>query len=233
LREAVLLWPEVIVIENVLGMRQFPRVMETWRHLPHYYTTEFEMRGEAFTLQKKARLFLILHRQPFTFQHPEAYAQPFQRTLADYLDPPSDIPVAPYILRRLAGHYRDGAIVYHPEQASPVNLFTNYKRDRSNFLVQDMAVPAGVRPFSVREVARLHGFPESFQWRGSINSQYAQIIDSVMVPVAHAIGLALHDYFSAIPAMAPQPKPHGHRLVARHQSTQVTQLHMPLEEVNV
>lgn len=74
LREAVLLWPEIIVVENVLGMRKLPRVMETWRHLPLYHTTEFEVRGESFTLQKKARVFLILHRQAYTFKPLECYA---------------------------------------------------------------------------------------------------------------------------------------------------------------
>lgn len=213
LREAVLLWPEVIIIENVLGMRKFPRVMETWRSLPHYYSTEFEVRGEAFTLQRKSRLFLILHRQLFAFRHLEEYAQPSERlTLADYLDEQPNVQVAPYILNRLAGQYRDSAIVYQPGQRQPVNLFTNYKRDRSNFLVQDHA---GARPFSVREVARLHGFPEDFQFSGTLNSQYGQIIDSVMVPVAEAIGRALDDYFAAIPALAEQPKPQGHRIVAR------------------
>jgi DNA (cytosine-5)-methyltransferase 1 len=211
LREAVLLWPEVIVIENVLGMRKFPRVMETWRNLPHYHATEFEVHGESFTLQKKARLFLILHRQRFDFKPLESYAPPQPRLrLHDYLDEQADVPVAPYILKRLAGAYRDVPIVYEPGQHTPVNLFTNYKRDRSNFLLR---TASGVRPFSVREVARLHGFPESFHFAGSLNSQYAQIIDSVMVPVAQAVGLALNDYFAAIPGLAEQPKPHGHRVV--------------------
>lgn len=210
LREAVLLWPEVIVIENVLGMLKFPRVMELWRNLAHYHTTEFEVRGEAFTLQKKSRLFLILHRQAYQFRHIETYAQPEHKPLQGYLDQQSDVQVAPYILKRLEGAYRDRPIVYEPSQREPVNLFCNYKRDRSNFLVRD---GSGVRPFSVREVARLHGFAEDFQFRGSLNSQYGQIIDSVMVPVARAIGEALSDYFSAIPALAPQPRSHGHRKV--------------------
>lgn len=210
LREAVLLWPEVVVIENVLGMRKFPRVMETWRQLPHYHCTEFEVRGEMFTLQRKSRLFLILHRQAHSFQHLESYACKEHRTLGDYLDQQASVQVAPYVLKRMEGEYRDRPIVYEPGRTEPVNLFTNYKRDRSNFLVSHQGT---IRPFSVREVARLHGFPESFQFAGSMNSQYGQVIDSVMVPVARAIGAALDGYFAAIPGLAPQPKPHGHRKV--------------------
>jgi DNA (cytosine-5)-methyltransferase 1 len=170
--------------------------------------------GERFTLQKKARLFLILHRQPFNFKPLECYATPLQGVaLRDYLDAQTETSIPPYILKRIAGGYRDNAIIYDPDQRTPVNLFANYKRDRSNYLIRDSLHPAGVRPFSVREVARLHGFPEDFQFFGNVGSQYGQIIDSVMVPVACAIGLALDDYFSSISELVEQPKPHGHRIV--------------------
>lgn len=213
LREAVMLWPEVICIENVIGMRKFPRVMETWRNLAHYYTTEFELHGEDFTHQKKARVFLILHRQAFDFA-PIEPCTPQRTTLGEYLDPiPTAATVAPYILKRLNGAYRDNAIVYHPAQDTPVNLFANYKRDRSNYLIKDETVEAGARPFSVSEVARLHGFPEQFKFHGNLGAQYAQIIDSVMPPMAQALGQALNSYFDAIPGLAPQPKPLGYREV--------------------
>jgi DNA (cytosine-5)-methyltransferase 1 len=53
LREGVLLWPEVIAIENVIGMEKFPRVMETWRNLPGYFTTEFRLFWGRFHLATK------------------------------------------------------------------------------------------------------------------------------------------------------------------------------------
>src|SRR5882724_741947 len=182
LRETVLLWPEIIWIENVKGMRQFPRVMETWRGLPHYYCTELEMNGEDFTHQRKSRVFLILHRQAYDFPAFDTFLRPSPRTsLAHYLESPLATPgLAPYILKRLDGGYRDPAIIYDPQQCTPVNLFANYKRDRSNYLIKDPSVEEGVRPFTVREVARLHGFPDTFDFHGGLNSQYAQIIDAVM-----------------------------------------------------
>ena len=230
LREAVMLWPEVIIIENVLGMKKFPRVMETWRHLPQYHTTEFELHGEDFTHQRKSRIFLILHRQAYEFPSVERYMRPSPYTrLADYLDMNQSVPlIAPYIVRRLNGAYRDRAIVYHPDQQSPVNLFANYKRDRSNFLIQDDSVEAGARPFTVREVARLHGFPETFTLSGSLNSQYAQIIDAVMPPMAEVLGHALHGYFEAIDSLAPQPKALGYHKVSPYNKMSMTQLQMPL-----
>jgi DNA (cytosine-5)-methyltransferase 1 len=218
LREAIMLWPEVIWIENVKGMRQFPRVMETWRSLPHYYCTELELHGEDFTHQRKSRVFLILHRQAYDFPAFDTYIQPPTRTrLTEYLEPQMQIPLlAPYILKRIDGGYRDPAIIYDPQQHTPVNLFANYKRDRSNYLVKDATVTGGARPFTVREVARLHGFPDHFTFRGGLNSQYAQIIDAVMPPMAEAIGHALNGYFEAISSLAPQPQALGHRTASFH-----------------
>ena len=69
LREIVLHFPELIILENVLGMRKFKRVMETFQALPFYYCTECVLYGDDFSLQRKARSFLILHRQPFAFDN--------------------------------------------------------------------------------------------------------------------------------------------------------------------
>jgi len=226
LREAVIQWPEIIVIENVLGMRAFPRVMETWCNLAHYHTSEFVVNGEDFTLQRKARLFLILHRQPFQFKPLTEYLPTFavrgvatgraadgRTRLADYLDAEPDVANKPYILKRLNGEYQRLPNVYERDRTEPLPLTTNYKRDRSNHLVRDERFPGGVRPFAVEELARLHGYPEGYHFAGGINERYGQVIDSVMPPVAKAIGLALQAYFEAIPELGVQPKPLGHTQV--------------------
>jgi DNA (cytosine-5)-methyltransferase 1 len=237
LRNHVLLWPEVVLIENVVGMRKFEPVMELWRNIAHYYTTELTVWGHDFTMQRKTRVFLILHRQPFdfpmlkeihTFVNEHRDEIPFQSVLArpgrilrDYLDAPEEkvIDVQPYIETRLDGEYRDRPIIYSPDQADPINLMTNYKRDRSNFLVEDADSPIGSRPFSVNEIARLHGFPVDannrviHQFCGNKNQRYGQVVDTVMPIVAYALGTAINAYFEAIPALAPQPKPKGYRFI--------------------
>lgn len=234
LRNNILLWPEVLIVENVLGMRKFPVVMELWRNLPHYHTTELIVWGEDFTLMRKARVFLILHRQAFQFpsldhfpQHhhiplPAVLTRP-GRKLGDYLDDPS-VPgpeMFPYIEKRLKGYhpslsekeYRDRPKLYHPDQTEPIALPTNYKRDRGVALVADERYTCGYRPFSVRELARLHGFPDTHVFCGSMVSQYQQVLDSVMPPVAYALGVLLNQYFEAIEELLPQPKSLGYRYV--------------------
>lgn len=207
LREVVLHFPEFVCIENVWGFRKFRRVIETFRALPLYHCTEFCIWGEDFTLQRKKRVFLFLHRQPFDFPPIEQYPRPPAPTcLRDYLETSAPVPAIPnYVYNRLDGAYRDPPTVYHPDRREPVNLFTNLKRDRSLFLVQDERCPRGVRPFSVREVASLHGFEKEYQFLGPLGECYDMVVDSVMPPVAHAIGLAANDYFASLSRLAEVP----------------------------
>ena len=105
-------------------------------------------------------------------------------------------------------------------------------RDRSLFLVRDERAPKHVRPFTVREVANLHGFPESYQFLGPLNETYDMVIDSVMPLMARAIGLALHDYFAAIDELAEQPQSLGYRevLSARQKREQMEEALAVLRE---
>jgi DNA (cytosine-5)-methyltransferase 1 len=48
--------------------------------------------------------------------------------------------------------------------------------------------PVASRPLSVRECARIQGFPDDWQFAGSMNQQYLQIGNAVPVPLGEAIG---------------------------------------------
>jgi DNA (cytosine-5)-methyltransferase 1 len=243
LREIVLRYPEVVILENVIGIKRFKRLMETFRALPLYHCTECVLYGEDFSLQRKGRVFLILHRQPFVFGAIEAYQLPRPgRQLKAYLELDAPISAIPnYVYTRLDGTpsasgkvYRDRPKIYDPDQFEPVNLFTNYRRDRSLFLVRDPRAPRGVRPFSVREVANLHGFPKAYQFVGPLGESLDMVVDSVMPLMAYALGRAIHAYFEAIPYLADVPKPLGHCEIpsARQRQEQLEEalhiLHEPL-----
>src|SRR5438105_10794441 len=53
-RNHALLWPEVAIVENVLGMRKFPVVFELLQKYRGYHKTCFTVYGHDFTLQQKA-----------------------------------------------------------------------------------------------------------------------------------------------------------------------------------
>ncbi|HHV13350.1 MAG TPA: DNA (cytosine-5-)-methyltransferase [Clostridiales bacterium] len=51
--------------------------------------------------------------------------------------------------------------------------------------------PEEVRPFTVREYARIQSFPDEWEFAGSMGQQYKQIGNAVPVELAKAIGLSL------------------------------------------
>lgn len=66
---------------------------------------------------------------------------------------------------------------------------------RSNRKASAVCHPDEIRPLSVRESARLQGFPDEWQFHGSMSSQYMQVGNAVPVDLGAAIGIAIarHD----------------------------------------
>lgn len=62
---------------------------------------------------------------------------------------------------------------------------------RSNRKASAICHPDAIRPLSVRESARLQGFPDDWLLTGSMSSQYLQIGNAVPVPLGIAIGRAI------------------------------------------
>ena len=58
----------------------------------------------------------------------------------------------------------------------------------------DRCHPDELRPFSVRENARIQSFPDEWQFMGSMAEQYKQIGNAVPVNFAKAIGISLIEY---------------------------------------
>lgn len=54
-----------------------------------------------------------------------------------------------------------------------------------------LAHPTENRPLTVKEYARIQGFPDSWQFVGSISSRYKQIGNAVPIALGAAIGRAL------------------------------------------
>jgi DNA (cytosine-5)-methyltransferase 1 len=65
---------------------------------------------------------------------------------------------------------------------------------RANRKGSALCHPTQVRPLSVRECARLQGFPDAWQFSGSMNSQYQQIGNAVPVALGTAVGLAIRQH---------------------------------------
>jgi len=55
----------------------------------------------------------------------------------------------------------------------------------------DRCHPEEVRPFTVREYARIQSFPDDWQFAGGIADQYKQIGNAVPVELSRRIGIQL------------------------------------------
>lgn len=186
--------PEVYVIENVPGMRAFPVVMEAMTKLPDYWVTTFcPVKSEMWLPQRRDRLIIIGTRKNFNFREP---SPKLKTTLKDILEVNPRVTLPKGIEQRLKGKYRDLPIISDPAKGDIApTCVAHYAKDKSTRLVKDKRFPFGVRPYSVREFARLQGVPDSFRFTCSDTAAYEMIGNGVSVPVGIWIGTELKRYF--------------------------------------
>lgn len=189
--------PDAFVVENVPGMRKFKVVMECFTKLPDYYVNVFCPLDAANWLpQRRNRLILIGTRRPFSITAPAPSV--YRTKLRDIIERDVDIHIPDYVVSRIKGKYRDRPIISDPDNTHELapTCVAHYHKDLSTRLVKDKTYPLGVRPYTVREYARLQGFPDSFQFAGGDREAYKQIGNAVAVPVGRWIGQQLVRYFN-------------------------------------
>lgn len=187
--------PEVYVVENVPGMRKFPVVMEAMTRLPDYFVNVIcPVKSETWLPQKRDRLIIIGSRRSFAWRAPQARRRV---RLADIVEENPEVTIPAYVAKRLSGSYRDLPIVSDPakDDIAPTCV-AHYAKDLSTRLIADVRFPHGVRPYTVREYARLQGVPDSFNFQGGDRAAYRQIGNGVSVPVGRWIGNEIKRYFS-------------------------------------
>lgn len=186
--------PDLYVVENVPGMKKFPVVMEAMTKLPDYYVhVACPVKSSIWLPQKRDRLIIIGSRRNFTWREPQSdRAIP----LAEILEPDPAPRIPHYVHRRLAGKYRDRPIVSDATigDIAPTCV-AHYSKDLSTRLLADPRFPYGVRPYTVREYARLQGVPDTFDFMGNDNDAYRMIGNGVSVPVGKWIATEIRRYF--------------------------------------
>lgn len=187
--------PELYVVENVPGMKKFPVVMEAMTKLPEYYVhVACPVKTSTWLPQKRDRLIIIGSRRNFAWREPTA-KRPV--TLAEILEPEPIVHIPDYVIRRLSGKYRDKPIISDPSRGDIApTCVAHYSKDLSTRLVVDARFPSQVRPYTVREYARLQGVPDNFHFAGSSNDAYRMIGNGVSVPVGEWIGSEIQRYFN-------------------------------------
>lgn len=194
LRHIVLKRPEVYVLENVPGMRKFPVVMEAMTRLPDYYVhVVCPVASSLWLPQKRDRLIIFGSRRWFQWRLPQSRKRVTLKAVLER-NPAPRLPK--YITRRIRGGYRDLPIISDPARGDLApTCVAHYSRDLSTRLVVDKRFRHGVRPYTVREYARLQGLPDSFQFKCGESKAYQMIGNGVSVPVGRWIGRELLRYF--------------------------------------
>lgn len=193
-RHMALIRPDIYIVENVPGMKKFPIVMEAMTKLPDYYVTVFcPVDSKIWLPQKRKRLIIIGSRKQFSWREPVSN---YCVSLKDIIEPNAEINITQSVINRMNGKYRDMPIISDPEKNDIApTCVAHYEKDRSTRLVKDPRSPIGVRPYTVREYARLQGVPDWFRFAGTENEQFKQIGNGVAVPVGRWLAKEIKRYF--------------------------------------
>lgn len=193
LRHLALAKPEFYIVENVPGMRAFPVVMEAMSKLPDYFVNVFcPIKSATWLPQRRDRLIIIGTSKPFSVRPPENTRRV---KLSDILEKEPRVTAPKAIANRINGKYRDLPIISDPDNDDIApTCVAHYAKDKSTRLIRDKRWPLGVRPYSVREYARLQGLPDSFEFPVSDTAAYRQIGNGVSVPVGEWAGREITRY---------------------------------------
>lgn len=195
-RHQVMSGVEVFFHENVPGMKKFRVVMETITKLPHYYITVIcPVKAQYWLPQNRKRLIVIGTRKPFFIQQPNQINN--RPRLKDIIIPGAEVDMPDYVHNRINGNYRDKPIIVDPDdpQAIAPCCVAHYSKDLGTRLIKDKKSRHGVRPFSIREYARLQGVPDDYVFPEK-RSSYKIIGNGVPVPMARWVGQQLMNYFN-------------------------------------
>ncbi|MEO5946486.1 MAG: DNA cytosine methyltransferase, partial [Chitinophagaceae bacterium] len=188
--------PDMYIVENVPGMKKFKVVMEAMTKLPDYYVNVFCPVDAAIWLpQRRKRLILIGTRKQFSIIAPKQKNN--VRTIKSILEKNPDVAMPDYVIKRIKGGYRDLPIIIDPESPNAIapTCVAHYSKDLSTRLVKDKSSEYGLRPFSVREYARLQGFPDNFHFQNK-RSSYRLIGNAVPVDMGRWVGEVTIKYFN-------------------------------------
>lgn len=195
LRHLAIARPEFYIVENVPGMKAFPVVMEAMTKMPDYFVNVFcPLNANHWLPQERKRLIIIGTKRPFNVRPPESTKR---IALKDILEEEPRITFPKAIYERMNGKYRDLPIISDPEKGDIApTCVAHYRKDKSTRLVKDKRFPLGVRPYSVREFARLQGLPDSFVFPVTDTEAYKQIGNGVPTVFGEWAGREMIRYMS-------------------------------------
>jgi len=188
--------PEMYIVENVPGMKKFKVVMEAMTKLPDYYVHVFcPVDASNWLPQSRKRLILIGTRKPYNVEAPVPESN--RPKLKDILEENPIVETPDYVISRVNGKYRDKPIILDPEKTDAIapTCLAHYSKDLGTRLIIDRKSKFGLRPFTIREYARLQGFPDDYIFENK-RSSYRLIGNAVPVHMGRWVGVQAMRYFN-------------------------------------
>ncbi|MDD9309800.1 DNA (cytosine-5-)-methyltransferase [Cytobacillus firmus] len=197
-RFIALVRPEVYIWENSPEVRKHPIVMETFRKLPPYHYYEVELDTADFMLpQRRKRLFVVGFKRPFTMPDPHDFQiHDRQLTIKDIREKDPIFSIPDYVKSRIDGKYRDLPSIKTDDDISNTCV-AHYARDKGTTMIHDPRGYKNLRPFTVREYARLMGIPDTFQFANGESTNFKHIGNAVSPLPARALGKVVESYFAS------------------------------------
>lgn len=197
-RFIALVQPEVYIWENSPEVRKFPIVMETFKKLPPYDYYEMELDTFDFRLpQRRKRLFVVGFKRQFNMPDPTQFQlHKKQLTIGDIRESEPIFSIPNYVKSRIEGKYRDLPSIKKNHDIGNTCV-AHYARDRGTTLIEDPNGYRGLRPFTVREYARLMGIPDNFKFANGETTNFKHIGNSVSPVVVRGLAKAIEEYFIA------------------------------------
>lgn len=193
--------PEAFVLENVPGMMKFPVVVEAMTKLPQYYVQVFcPVNALNWLPQDRKRVIIIGTKKPFNISAPNSVRT---KTIKDIIEKDPILNIPPNFYARFNGNYRDKPIVVDPNDRNSFApcCVAHYSKDQGTRVIKDSKFPHGIRPFTVREYARLQGVPDDFNFPthkdgSDIKKNYMYIGNGVPREMGIWAGRQLMKYFN-------------------------------------
>jgi DNA (cytosine-5)-methyltransferase 1 len=166
--------------------------MEAMTKLPGYYINMFcPLGADNWLPQKRDRLILFGTKKPFNISAPtKGNRKPF----SEIIDRDAEVDIPDYVKARMDGKYRDRPIIVDADDPNAIapTCVAHYAKDQGTRMVK---IGKKIRPFTVREYARLQGFPDDFHFENE-NASYRLIGNAVPVHMGHWAGHQVMRYFN-------------------------------------
>lgn len=215
--------PKIFLAENVKGLtthkdgKTLQTMIEIYEDLGYTVTTNIVKAIDYNVAQKRERVIIIGIRNDINIEYLPPKPYDFKPVLKDVLQNVPESPGEKYPEKKRkvlelvpqGGYWRD-----LPEEVAKEYMGKSYysgggRTGMARRISWDEPCltltcspaqkqterchPDEIRPFTVREYARIQSFPDSWEFVGSMGKQYKQIGNAVPVEMAKAIGLSIID----------------------------------------